>query len=52
MLMDAQVESDEKPDEDEPKIININILDKEMFENAVLKTILSFVSEEEYENFD
>ena len=48
---DAQVESDEKPDEDEPKIININILDKEMFENAVLKTILSFVSEEEYENF-
>lgn len=48
---DAQVESDEKEDDNEPKIINLNILDKDMFENSVKKTILSFVTEEEYENF-
>ncbi|MBQ8472547.1 MAG: peptidoglycan DD-metalloendopeptidase family protein [Bacilli bacterium] len=48
---DAQVESDEKDDSNEPKILFLNILDKEMFENAVKKTILSFVTEEEYENF-
>jgi len=48
---DAQVEGDEKDEDDEPKIININILDKELFEKSVKKTILSFVSEDEYDNF-
>jgi len=48
---DAQVESDEKDDDDEPKIIYVNILDKQMFEDSVMKTILSFISNEEYEAF-
>ncbi|MBQ8472546.1 MAG: hypothetical protein IJ501_03485 [Bacilli bacterium] len=48
---DAQVESDEKDDNNEPKILFLNILDKTMFENALKKTILSVVTEEEYKNF-
>lgn len=47
---DAQVESDEKKQEDE-KIIYVNILDKNLFEDSVMKTILSFISQEEYETF-
>ena len=34
---DVQVESEEKEENDEPKIININILDKKMFEEATKK---------------
>lgn len=48
---DAQVESDEKDDSNEPKIVYLNILDKNLLESSVKKVILSFVTEEEYENF-
>ncbi len=32
------------------KIIKINVLDKELFKNSVMKTVFSFITEEEYEN--
>lgn len=32
------------------KIIKINVLNKELFKNSVMKTVFSFVTEEEYEN--
>lgn len=51
-VTDVQDESELK-DNDTPKdkIIYINILDKEMFENSVKKTVLAFVNEEEYNNY-
>lgn len=45
--------TDEDPNatvEDKEKIIKINVLDKELFKNSVMKTVFSFVTEEEYEN--
>ena len=36
---------------DKEKIIKINVLDKNLFKDSVKKTVFSFVSEEEYENF-
>ena len=49
---ETKYEDDEEVDlENEVKFVYINILDKEMFESAVKKTILSFVTEKEYENF-
>ena len=51
-LDDSQVDPDEEIDiEAEKKIININILDKEMFKSAAKKVILSFISQEEYDNY-
>ena len=44
-------ETDTKED-DENKITNINILNKEIFENAVKKVVLSFVSEEEFNDYE
>lgn len=45
--------TDEDPNatvEDKEKIIKINVLDKELFKNSVMKTVFSFITEEEYEN--
>ena len=45
--------TDEDPNatvEDKEKIIKINVLNKELFKNSVMKTVFSFVTEEEYEN--
>lgn len=55
-LDDADFDIDETEEEIEEalnsnKIIKINILDKNMFEESVKKTIYSFVTEEEYNNF-
>lgn len=51
-LDDSQVELDEEVDiESEKKIIDVNILDKEMFKNSVKKVILSFVTLDEYDNY-
>ena len=46
--------SDEDPNKSEDtkeKIIKINVLDKNLFKDSVKKTVFSFVTEEEYENF-
>lgn len=46
--------SDEDPNKSEDtkeKIIKINVLDKNLFRDSVKKTVFSFVTEEEYENF-
>ncbi len=46
--------SDEDPNKIEDikeKIIKINVLDKNLFKDSVKKTVFSFVTEEEYENF-
>lgn len=51
-LDDSQVDPDEEINvEDKKKIININILDKEKFKSAAKKVILSFISQEEYDNY-
>ena len=45
--------TDEDPNatvEYKEKIIKINVLNKELFKNSVMKTVFSFVTEEEYEN--
>ena len=47
-----QYSDGETEDTREEKIIKINILDKEIFKTAVKKVVLSFVSEEEFDNYD
>ena len=52
-LTDYTEGTDEDPNatvEDKEKIIKINVLNKELFKNSVMKTVFSFVTEEEYEN--
>ena len=39
-------------EKEKEKIVKINILDKEIFYEAAKKVLLSFVSEEEYNNYD
>ena len=41
----------EETTEEEEKIIYVNILNKDIFDSAVKKTLLSFVTEVEYEDF-
>lgn len=51
-LDDSQFDIDEEIKvEEENKIIKINILDKETFKSAAKKVILSFISQEDYENY-
>ncbi len=48
---DSLVDEDGEQQED-AKIVNINILDTEIFKTALKKLILSFVTEDEYNNYD
>lgn len=50
-IYDTYEEGMEPEKDEKAKIVKINVLDKELFKNAVTKTVFSFVTEEEYENF-
>ena len=43
--------NDENNSDDKPKIIKINVLDKEVFTKAIEEVVLSFVNKEQYELF-
>lgn len=47
--VDETIDATEEVEEE--TIININILDKELFKTAVKKVILSFITEDEYNNY-
>ncbi len=44
--------SDDDDDKEESKIVKINILDTDIYYEAAKKVLLSFVTEEEYNNYD
>lgn len=49
--IEGTTDEEEIETDNEPKIININVLDKEIFTNAVKKTVLAFIDENDYEDF-
>ena len=47
----TQYTNDDNIVDDKPKIIKINVLNKEIFSKAIEEVILSFVSQEQYDDF-
>ena len=47
----TQYKNDDNEEDTKPKIIKINVLDKEIFNKAIEEVILSFVDQEQYDSF-
>ena len=45
----TQYKNDDNEEDTKPKIIKINVLDKEIFNKAIEEVILSFVDQEQYD---
>ena len=47
----TEYQNDDNADDDKPKIIKLNVIDKELFNKAIEGVIVSFVDKEQYELF-